>query len=281
MLAWITGCSDSSRDGSNRTHIASRLVYTPSVVADLASADIASAIPGVELNAGSSPTEWMDGLAVLDKRVLGLALLLPKSSYAVAKYITPCERIVLDYWLVSQFYQQPIIFVSIAEFVTVPEWELLEMRLGLKGSQALFNTMSPMQSRRLIARGCALGRPFSELWEQWAVRHGLNSGLYDFSSIHPVVESTLMMPLPHAALVALQSWKSWGFPCLTGQQRRGRLYHLGRPLWSGLEPGEPLSCADDTPTDQAFGPMEMETITELLRQLLMALPEGLHILLII
>ena len=52
------------------------------------------------------------------------------------------------------------------------------------------------------------------------------------------------------------------------------MYHIGRRLWEAAPPGEPLSLSDEVHVDEMFGPTELATVMDVLRQAATLMPAG-------
>lgn len=270
MLAWIAGTADTSRDAPGKTKLAERLVYSERIVQDLATACAAE----TQLTARSSSSDWARWALVQDKRIHGLALLRPRGAYRVQALFSAKERAVLDYWLVSHFHDRPLVLLDVLEMACLQEPEVLQMRLGVRGTQALFNHVSLQQAMRLLEKVDTNGTQIADLLLTWAHRHGLDPESYTNPAGRLFVDAAMVLPLPHALLIKTCQWKFWAFPYLTPTQRQGRMYHIGRRLWEAAPPGEPLSLSDEVHVDEMFGPAELATVMDVLRQAATLMPAG-------
>ena len=187
--------------------------------------------PGPPLAHDCSARALSDRLQHLDGRILGLAVLRQKCSPTTLTLLTGSERFVFDYWLVSPHADKPLVIVDVVRAQPCLESQYMQSQAGQSrvglSSHYIFNEMTQFSLDRIMAVGPAANAQdstlvsFSQYLELWSVGN--------------ISAAVVMMPLPHAVLCIHGVWDTWGFPYLSGAQRRGGPYELGRQLWAGLD----------------------------------------------
>ena len=174
------------------------------------------------------------------------------------KYPTDKERAIADYWLCTSYAENALIVVDIWDRRMLPSTGVpLRVREGTRATSGLFS-----QCSRWTFEKCRDSVDnFEDILNDWSARHNVIMPM-DFGG-HPEILTVVVMPAAHA-LLCCQTWGNWCFPYLTGTQRRGHSYELGRYLWApgGNAVGDELQ--DESEIEQ-FGMHDFQRIADLLR----------------
>ena len=95
-LYWIAARRD------NNAIAAPNNTYTATVRVALEHSGAGDRFPG--LTAASKPQDWAASLRYLDGKILGLAVIRPRSLSCVLEVLSDQSRAVMDYWLLSKQY---------------------------------------------------------------------------------------------------------------------------------------------------------------------------------
>ena len=94
-LYWIAARSDRQIAAPNNT-------YTAAVRVALEHSGASDRFP--DLTAASKPEDWAASLRYLEGKILGLAVIRPRSLSCVLEVLSDESRAVMDYWMLSKQY---------------------------------------------------------------------------------------------------------------------------------------------------------------------------------
>ena len=260
MLLWLSCRSDESRVGKSRTHVAKPHIFTPRVRADLSATGMCDNAP---IDVTSTPHVWSEYLSPFENKIVGLAFARPKSVTSVTEFLNEQVREVHDYWLMTDFRSDPLVYVDIVECVMVGEETSWQQRFGVPSGATLFSEMTPFSLDSVRAKGTEQGNTFEAVVNYWAQKHDLR--IRDFIDANGAltVRQVMALPIAHALLCATKQWSTWGFPLLFGRQRRGHPYNVGKPLWGPYDVQGRFGIALHDPFEvhNPFGPADMTSIS--------------------
>lgn len=235
-VAWLFARSPSRhRVRENRTDLSAHGVFTPFVREALTQSGI---LPGA---AQASPHELPEMLAEFDGQTVGVMLVKPRGYLKHHTVMSPPERALRDYWMLTRFGPSNLFQVDVVRAVRLAHPISVNQLYAGQVPKGLFFKVSPHSCATLEHDAVdANGVRVQEHMARWSSEFGdcfpqqAATAAEGVRTFPPAVG----MPVAHALLVASGHWPVWSFPLCHGRVAAGLGLGLVETWMAGHRPPE-------------------------------------------